>query len=145
MQVDGREIIFLLFSAFKIPLNEHMFIMKNISSGFFPQVAQESKNSSKSKKGSCRSREGPPLPPRKLGFPGGSNGKKSTCNVGYLASIPWLGRFPGKENDYPVENSCLGNPMDRGVWWATIDGETKPQMQLNHYTRMHPFISSSAT
>ena len=37
MQVDGREIIFLLFSAFKIPLNEHMFIMKNISSGFSPK------------------------------------------------------------------------------------------------------------
>ena len=68
-QVDGREIIFLLFSAFKIPLSEHMFIMKNISSGFSPQVARESKNSSNSKEGSCRSREGPPLPPKKLGLP----------------------------------------------------------------------------
>ena len=30
-----------------------------------------------------------------LGFPGGSDGKESTCNVGYLGSIPGLGRPPG--------------------------------------------------
>ena len=31
-----------------------------------------------------------------LGFPGGSVGKESTCNVGDLGSIPGLGRSPGK-------------------------------------------------
>ena len=42
------------------------------------------------------------------GFPGGSAGKESTCNVGDLGLIPWLGRSPG-EGD-----SCLENSMDCG-------------------------------
>ena len=29
------------------------------------------------------------------------------------------GRSPGEGNDYPLQYSCLGNPMDRGVWWAS--------------------------
>ena len=36
------------------------------------------------------------------GFPGGSDGKESTCNVGDLDSIPRLGRFPGEWNGYPL-------------------------------------------
>ena len=39
-----------------------------------------------------------------LGFPGGSTGKESTCNVGDLGLIPWLGRSPGEGNSYPLEN-----------------------------------------
>ena len=35
-------------------------------------------------------------------FPGGSEGKASTCNVGDLGSIPGLGRFPGEENGNPL-------------------------------------------
>ena len=50
---------------------------------------------------------------------------KSTCNVGNLSSITGLGRFPGKGNGYPLQYSCLENPMDRGAWWATIHGVTK--------------------
>ena len=42
------------------------------------------------------------------GFPGGSAGKESTCNVGDLGLIPWLGRSPG-EGD-----SCMENSMDFG-------------------------------
>ena len=30
-----------------------------------------------------------------LGFPGGSDGKESACNVGALGSVPGLGRSPG--------------------------------------------------
>ena len=37
-----------------------------------------------------------------LGFPGGSDGKKFTCNAGPLGSIPGLGRFPGEGNGYPL-------------------------------------------
>ena len=37
-----------------------------------------------------------------LGFPGGSTGKESACNVGYLGSVPGLGRFPGEGNGYPL-------------------------------------------
>ena len=54
-----------------------------------------------------------------LGFPDGSAGKKSACNVGYLGSIPGWGRSPGQRNGYPLQYSGLENSMDRGVWWAT--------------------------
>ena len=36
-----------------------------------------------------------------------------------LGSIPRLGRSPGEGNGDPLQYSCLGNPMDRGAWWAT--------------------------
>ena len=45
-----------------------------------------------------------------LGFPGGSDGKESTCNVGDLGSIPGLGRSPGDGKGYPLQYSCLENP-----------------------------------
>ena len=47
------------------------------------------------------------------GFPGGSDGKESACNVGDPDSIPGLGRSPGEGNGYPLQYSCLENPMDR--------------------------------
>ena len=47
-----------------------------------------------------------------MGFPGGSDGKESTCNVGELGSIPQLGRSPGEGNSYPLQYSGLGNSMD---------------------------------
>ena len=34
--------------------------------------------------------------------------------------VPGSGRSPGEENDYPLQYSCLENPIDRGTWWATI-------------------------
>ena len=47
------------------------------------------------------------------GFPGGSDGKDSACNVGDQSSIPGLGRSPGEGNGNPLQYSCLENPMDR--------------------------------
>ena len=44
-----------------------------------------------------------------LGFPGGSVGKESACNVGDLGSIPGLGRSPGEGNGYPLQYSGLEN------------------------------------
>ena len=46
-----------------------------------------------------------------MGFPGGSDGKESACNVGDPGSIPRLGRSPGDGNDNPLQYSCLENPM----------------------------------
>ena len=43
------------------------------------------------------------------GFPGGSNGKESACNVGDPGSIPELGRSPGERNSNPHQYSCLEN------------------------------------
>ena len=48
-----------------------------------------------------------------LVFPGGSDSKESACNVGDPSSIPGLGRSPGEGNGYPLQYSCLENPMDR--------------------------------
>ena len=42
-----------------------------------------------------------------LGFPGGSAGKESVCNVGLLGSIPGLGRSAGEGNGYPLQYSGL--------------------------------------
>ena len=54
----------------------------------------------------------------RVDFLGGSDGKKCACNAGDLGSIPGLGRSPGEGNGNPLLCSCLGNPMDRGAWWA---------------------------
>ena len=40
----------------------------------------------------------------------------SAYNVGDLDSIPGLGKSSGEGNGNPFENSCLENPMDRGMW-----------------------------
>ena len=56
------------------------------------------------------------------GFPCGSEGKESACNVGGLGLIPGLGRFPGEGNGYLLQYSCLENSMDRGAWRATVHG-----------------------
>ena len=67
-----------------------------------------------------------------MGFPGGSDGKESTCNAGDLGSIPGLGRSPGGGHGYPLQYSCLENSMDRGTWWATVCGVTKSQTGLSN-------------
>ena len=55
-----------------------------------------------------------------MGFPGGSDGKESTRNVRDLGLIPQLGRSPGEGNCYPLQYSCLENPMGRGAWQAIV-------------------------
>ena len=39
--------------------------------------------------------------------------------------LPELGKSPGGGDGYPLQYSCLENPMDRGAWWATVHGITK--------------------
>ena len=53
------------------------------------------------------------------GLPGDSVVGNSPVNVGDAGLIPRLGRSPRKGNGNLLQYSCLGNPMDRGVWWAT--------------------------
>ena len=62
-----------------------------------------------------------PEPHSTGGFPGGSVLKNLPANardVRDMGLIPGSGRFPGEGNGDPLQNSCLGNPMDRGVRWA---------------------------
>ena len=60
-----------------------------------------------------------------LGFPHASDGKESTCNAGDPGSIPELGGYPGEQNGYPLQYSCLENPVDRGAWQAAVLGGNK--------------------
>ena len=59
------------------------------------------------------------------GFPGGSDGKESTCSAGDPGSIPGLGRSPGEGNGHPPQYSCLENPVDRGAWQAKVNRGSK--------------------
>ena len=56
--------------------------------------------------------------------------KNLPANVGDMGSIPGWGRSPGEGNGNPLQYSCLGNPMDRGAWWATGHGVAKSRTQL---------------
>ena len=64
------------------------------------------------------------------GLPWWLNGKESACNAGDMSSIPGLGRSPGEGNRNPIQYSCLGSPMDRGAWWATVHSVAKSLRQL---------------
>ena len=55
-----------------------------------------------------------------MGFPGGSDGKESTCQAGDMDLIPGLGKSPGEGNGNPFQYPGLENPMDRGAWRATV-------------------------
>ena len=62
------------------------------------------------------------------GFPGGSVVNNPPASVGEerdAVLIPGLERSPGVGNGNPLQYSCLGNPMDRGAWWATVPGLTE--------------------
>ena len=65
-----------------------------------------------------------------MGFPG-SDGKESANDAGDLGLIPRLGRSPGEGNGYPLQYSCLENPMDRGAWQAAVPGVTMSQTRLS--------------
>ena len=63
-----------------------------------------------------------------LGFPGGSAGKESACNVGDLGLIPELGRSPGEGKGYPLQHSGLENSMD-----CMVHGVAKSWTQLSNF------------
>ena len=88
---------------------------------------------------------------RPRGFPGSSVVKNPPANAGDagdVGSIPGLERYPGEGNGKPLQYSCLGNPMDRGTWRATIHGVTKSQARLSTHAWQSPrqesgFLTSS--
>ena len=59
-----------------------------------------------------------------LGFPGGSLGKNLSANAGDLGSVSESRRSPEAGNN-PLQDSCLGNPLDREAWWAIVHGVSK--------------------
>ena len=65
-----------------------------------------------------------------LGFPCGSAGKESTCNVGDLGLIPGLGRSPREGKGYPLQYSCQEISMD---WLYSPYGVAKSQTWLSNF------------
>ena len=51
--------------------------------------------------------------------------KNLPASVGDMSSVPGLRRSPGGGNGNPLQYFCVGYPMDRGAWWATVHGVTK--------------------
>ena len=60
-----------------------------------------------------------------MGCPGGSVVKNLPVSAGDPGSIPELRRSPGEGNGYPLQYSCLENPIDRGAWRAAVHGVAK--------------------
>ena len=73
---------------------------------------------------------------RVMGFPGGSVSKESACNVGGPGLLPGSGRSRGEGNGSPLQCSCLGGPMDRGAWGATVHGIAKSRTCLSNFTSL---------
>ena len=69
--------------------------------------------------------------------------KESACKAGDPGSIPRLGRFPGEGNGYPLQYSCLDNPMDRRAWGATVHGIRKSRTQLSGLACTYSLTTSS--
>ena len=77
-----------------------------------------------------------------MGFPGATVEKNLPANAGDAREaglIPGLGRSPGAGNGNPLQSSCLGNPLDRGVCWAIVHGFAESDMtkQLSTHTHTH--------
>ena len=58
--------------------------------------------------------------------------KNLPANAGDTGSIPGSGRSPGEANGNLLQHSCLGNPMNRGAWQATVHGVTKESDMTKH-------------
>ena len=72
-------------------------------------------------------------------LPSGSVVKSPTATAGDVrdaGSIPGWGRFPGEGNGNPHQYPCLGNPMHRWAWWATVHGVPKSRTWLSNWVFM---------
>ena len=83
------------------------------------------------------------------GFPDGSvikNLPADARDTRDTGSIPGLGRSPRVGNGNPLQYSCLGNPIDRGAWGATLQGVAKSciwpsdRACARGYVRTHMFL-----
>ena len=63
--------------------------------------------------------------------------KNLPANAGDPDLIPGSGRSPGEENGNTLQYSCLGNPIDRGGWQATVHGVAKSQTQMKQLSTKH--------
>ena len=74
------------------------------------------------------------------GFPSGSAVKNLPANTGDMGLIPGSGWSPRGGNGNPLQYSCLGNPMDRGPWWAKVHQVTKSQTRYSDWAWEPPWM-----
>ena len=72
------------------------------------------------------------------GFPGGSDGKESTCNVGDLGLIPGLGRSPGGGHSNPLQYSCLENLHEQRSLAAAVHRVAKSRTGVRGWAGTQP-------
>ena len=75
-----------------------------------------------------------------LGFPCGSAGEESACNVGDLGSVPWLGRSSGEGNSYSLQYSGLENSMEYIVHGVT-ESDTTEHLSLHFNIYVISFLA----
>ena len=68
----------------------------------------------------------------------GSDGKESAPNTGDPGFVPGSGRSPGEGNGYPLQYSCLGDPIDRGAWQAKAIASK--ELEMTEQLSMFPII-----
>ena len=73
------------------------------------------------------------------GFPGGSVLKDPPANAGDESLLPGSGKSPAGGHGNPFQYSCLGNPMDRRVWWTTVHEVANSWTWLNRLARTQPW------
>ena len=74
-----------------------------------------------------------------FGLPWWFSSKESACTAGD-GLIPGSGRSPGGGNDNPLWYSCLGNPMDRGAWWAIAHEVTKSWTDPSDWAHTRAYV-----
>ena len=60
------------------------------------------------------------------------NSRASARDTRDVGLIPGRGKSPGGGHGNPLQYSCLGNPRDRGAWWATVHTVAKSKTQPKH-------------
>ena len=84
----------------------------------------------------------------RLNWTGSAPGKNPPANAGDITDvglIPRLERSPGGVHGYPLQYSCLENPMHRGAWWATVHRVARSQTQLRLFSVHIDMISKAQT
>ena len=68
---------------------------------------------------------------------------KPGVNAGDVSSIPGSGRSPGEGQGNPLQYFCLENPMDRGVWLATVHKVAKSRTPLKRLSSTNPNFTTN--